>query len=164
MFTHTVLIEARVGASLFDCHCSTTASAAVPLEISSPNHPIIDRSLIRKGNITLSNKPLSLFISPPCKWKPSPSWSPIHTHLIVLGLPWLQQNNPIISCTNRDHSLVRLLSSEFHKMSLCNPHQRFHREPRSCNTGTFSECGLPPHHKYNCSIDLLPGTSPCRHV
>ncbi len=93
---------------------------------------------------------------------------------VVLGHPWLTVHNPHI---NWGHDYVLAWSDKCHASCLlsacpsvsCSVFQDEHGDLSNVPSeyldlkGVFSKsqaASLPPHHPYDCAIDLLPGTSP----
>ncbi|KAG1927373.1 retrotransposable element [Pimephales promelas] len=96
-------------------------------------------------------------------------------HPIILGLPWLEKHNPVISWSEKQivqwsNACHRDCLRSITKVSLSIPHSEV---PESATIPVqyqdlslaFSEdqaTKLPPHRPYDCAIDLITGASPTR--
>ncbi|KAG1956839.1 retrotransposable element [Pimephales promelas] len=94
-------------------------------------------------------------------------------HPIILGLPWLEKHNPVISWSEKQiiqwsgackeeclRSLTRVPSTVTHSESfdLTKIPAQYH--DLSVAFSEHQATKLPPHHSYDCAIDLIPGSSP----
>lgn len=175
VFVLPAMINSGAAANCIDCHTTVRLKLCLqplknPLNIST-----IDGGPISSGIITQRTKPLQLQVSGLHLEKISFLVTVTPEHPIILGFPWMQRHNPWISwsykeitkwslycfehCLHRPHNTIASTTidspNDHHQVHVSKVYHSF----LDISSKTKAS-GLPPHHLYDCAIDLLPGTTP----
>lgn len=150
VFILSALINSSPAGVFMDHTTATTLKIPLCMMNDPPRLNTIHGEPIEEGTIRFRTIPVTLFTS--CLHTERISFLVLPKHPIILGMPWLKKHDPIISWTTRDIAKWSQVHKEIPK--------EYAAYSKVISKAKATK--LPPHRPCDCTIELLPGTTPPR--
>uniref|UniRef100_A0A8C5M421 Gypsy retrotransposon integrase-like protein 1 n=1 Tax=Leptobrachium leishanense TaxID=445787 RepID=A0A8C5M421_9ANUR len=171
-------LRAMIDSGASNCILDSSLAHRVCVPVHNKEYPIkiqvVDGSSLSSGVVTHETLPIQVWAGPRHQETLSFDLIPSPMFPVILGIPWLRQHDPMIqwstglisfpspycnqNCLNSPPTLSvnTVLDTNMRKTGVQLP--TCYQEYKD----VFDEIGvetLPPHRKYDCPIDLLPGAA-----